>query len=74
MLLKTLSQVQGKFLLSSYQSDILKKYTKEHNWQTLSIEQKVSVANGTGKPGKRKIEVLTANYDLKNPKEKPDLF
>lgn len=67
MLLKTLSRVEGKFLLSSYQSDMLKDYTKQHNWQALAIEQKVSVANGTGKPGKRKTEILTANYDLKNP-------
>ena len=74
MLLKTLSQIEGKFLLSSYQSDLLKDYTKQHHWYTLSVEQKVSVANGTGKPGKRKIEVLTANYDLKNPKEKAGLF
>ena len=65
MLLKTLSQVEGKFLLSSYQSDILKLYTKEQNWQTLSIEQRVSVANGTGKPVKRKIKIFTANYNLK---------
>ncbi len=64
-LLKTLSLINGKFLMSSYPSEILKKYSKNHNWYTKSIEQSVSVANGTGKPAKKKIEMLTANYDLK---------
>lgn len=43
-------------------------------WKTRNIEQSVSVANGTGKPGKKKIEVLTANYDLSNPKAGLMLF
>lgn len=73
-LLITLSEVQGKFLLSSYPSPILNKYTKEHNWNTIKLEQSVSVANGTGGAGKKKIEVLTANYDLKNPKDLLTLF
>lgn len=74
MLLKQLSEVEGKFLLSSYPSEILKKYTQEHEWYTKTLEQSVSVANGTGKPGKKKIEVLTANYDLSNPDDTLTLF
>jgi DNA adenine methylase len=67
MLLQTLSKIEGKFLLSSYPSPILKKFTKEFGWSTINIEQRVSVANGTtGKGGKTKIEVLTANYDIKS--------
>lgn len=73
-LLKTLSEVEGKFLLSSYPSEILTTYTKKHNWNTKTIEQTVSVAVGTGKPRKKKIEVFTANYDLSNPKENLKLF
>lgn len=73
-LLKLLSRCKGKFLMSSYPSDILTQYTKENGWFTKNIEQKVSVANGTGKPGKKKIEVLTANYDLSNPVENLELF
>lgn len=73
-LLKTLTEVKGKFLMSSYPSEILTQYTKEHKWFTKSIEQSVSVANGTGKPAKKKIEVLTANYDLSNPKDDLKLF
>src|SRR5690606_28882781 len=73
-LLKLLSEVEGKFLLSSYPSDILTEYTKANGWSVIKLEQKVSVANGTGNPGKKKIEVLTANYDLKNPKDNLLLF
>jgi len=60
-LLAVLSQIKGKFLLSSYPSDILKRYTKDCGWQTNSFEQGVSVATKTGYQ-KRKVEVLTANY------------
>lgn len=74
MLLKTLSEVDGKFLLSSYPSSILEEYTKTNNWDVYKLEQSVSVANGTGKPGKKKIEVLTANYDLRNPRADLKLF
>lgn len=73
-LLKALATIQGKFLMSSYPSDILKAYTKENGWYTKTLEQAVSVANGTGSPGKKKIEVLTANYDLSNPGDDLKLF
>lgn len=73
-LLKTLSSLKGKFLMSSYPSDILTKYSKENGWYTRKVEQSVSVANGTGGAGKKKIEVLTANYDLSNPSSSLTLF
>lgn len=73
-LLKTLSEIEGKFLLSSYPSDILSDYTTDNNWHVIRLSQSVSVANGTGKPGKKKIEVLTANYDLENPNGDLKLF
>lgn len=64
-LLKTLSQIKGKFLLSSYPSEILSRYMEKYGWQQKEIEQRVSVGINNGKPAKRKIEVLTANYNLK---------
>lgn len=73
-LLITLRDCQGKFLMSSYPSDILKQYTQANRWHTKMIEQTVSVASGTGGGSKRKIEVLTANYDLTNPKNTLRLF
>ena len=63
-LLKALSAIDGKFLLSSYPSDILKTYTKRFGWHTKKIEQKTSVGNVHGKGSKSKTEVLTANYSL----------
>ncbi|PCI11855.1 MAG: methyltransferase [Flavobacteriaceae bacterium] len=74
MLLKTLSRIEGKFLMSSYPSDILVEYTNKFAWNTKKLEQSVSVANNCGKPQKKKIEVLTANYDLSNPTEHLTLF
>jgi len=73
-LLKTLSEAKGKFLMSSYPSDVLKEYTQANGWRIKELEQAVSVANGTGSPGKKKIEVLTANYDLSNPQGEGRLF
>lgn len=60
MLLNALSEVKGKFLLSSYPSDILKKYTKQFGWYQIEIDKRVSIS----KKGKRKTEVLTANYKI----------
>lgn len=62
-LLKLLSGLRGKFLLSSYPSEILKEYSKKNGWQTKSIEGRVSVAAKNGKT-KTKTEVLTFNYNL----------
>lgn len=62
-LLKVLSEVKGKFLLSSYPSDILKQYVKANGWHQWSTETGVSVNNKSGYQ-KRKVEVLTANYKL----------
>ncbi len=57
-LLYTLSQIKGKFCLSSFPSDILDKYIQKHGWQTRQIEMRCSAS----KKQKRKIEVLTTNY------------
>ena len=63
-LLKLLSKLEGKFLLSSYPSPILKEYTKDHGWHTETFDFTVSIANNYGRPGKPKTEVLTSNYPL----------
>lgn len=74
-LLKTLQDCEGKFMISSYPSDILSDYTAQNGWFTKKVEQTVSVANGTsGKGGKKKIEVITTNYDLSNPSDDLTLF
>jgi len=62
-LLITLASIEGKFLLSSYPSPLLTKYTDANKWATWSVEQEVSV-NAKSGYRKKKIEVLTANYPL----------
>jgi len=66
-LLQSLTNIKGKFLLSSYPSDILKKYTHKYNWHTKQFNMRISVnakaqKEGTGK--QKKIEVLTANFEI----------
>lgn len=61
-LLKALAAAKGKFLLSSYPSDLLASYVKLYGWHQRQFEQAVSVNKGYG--GKKKIEVLTANYPI----------
>jgi DNA adenine methylase len=62
-LLKCLSKIKGRFLLSSYPSPLLLKYAKRFKWHLWSLETGVSV-NAKGGYMKRKIEVLTANYPI----------
>ena len=61
-LLQTLAEVKGKFLLSSYPSELLSKYATQYGWKQKQVEQWVSVNKGSGK--KKKVEVMTANYDI----------
>jgi len=61
-LLSCLSKIQGKFLLSSYPSELLTAWTQENNWYTKMIDQTVAVNMGSGR--KNKTEVLTANYPI----------
>src|SRR5690625_465104 len=50
-LLRLLSGIKGKFLLSSYPSDILDKYTNKHKWQSRRIEKFITI---NAKPGNHK--------------------
>lgn len=62
-LLKLLSSIKGKFLLSSYPSPLLEQYIKRHKWHFFLKEKYVTV-NAKGGNQKIKIEMLTANYPL----------
>ncbi len=63
-LLQLLSKIKGKFLLSSYQSELLEKYSKKHKWFSQKIEMPVTIPINRGVKPKMKIEVLTANYEI----------
>jgi DNA adenine methylase len=60
-LLNSLTEIEGRFLLSSYPSEELSEFTLARGWHTVQFEQKVSVNKGSGK---KKTEVLTANYPI----------
>ena len=57
-LLKELTSLKGKFLLSNYSSKVLKRYIKNNGWHVKKI-----ILHGANK-SRKKIEVLVANYPL----------
>lgn len=64
-LLETLSNIKGKFLLSSYPSKLLEQYIQKNGWYSKSFDKPLSARKAVvGKERGRKIEVLTANYPL----------
>ncbi|MEQ8685431.1 MAG: DNA adenine methylase [Imperialibacter sp.] len=60
-LLAALSEVKGKFLLSSFSSELLDKYTSLCGWSRVKITKNCSASKD--KKGV-KVEVLTANYRI----------
>lgn len=50
------SNLEGKFMLSSYPSELLSKYSKQFKWNTIELDLNRSAGGG------RKVEVLTMNY------------
>lgn len=58
-LLQTLSEIKGKFILSSYPSEILERYIKKYKWFSKKFEG-IPVSVSLGKR-KMKTEVLTGN-------------
>jgi DNA adenine methylase len=58
-LLTVLSEIKGKFLLSSYPSELLTEFIKRHGWKTKTIDTTIAAS----RKRKAKTEVLTWNYD-----------
>ncbi len=63
-LLKVLSNIKGKFILSSYPSDELSLYTKEFGWHTKTIDQLVTANQTKSKKNRTKTEVITTNFPM----------
>jgi len=61
-LLNTLSNVQGKFLLTTFPTEILAEHTDCNNWHTIKHEMHKSA----GGEGATKTEVFTMNYEQEN--------
>jgi DNA adenine methylase len=67
ILLETLLNIKGKFLLSSYPSEVLNEYIEKGKWDSKEIIKTlcVNVSSRTkNKDPDTKTEVLTANYSL----------
>jgi DNA adenine methylase len=62
-LLELLSVVKGKFLLSSYPSDLLSEFILNKGWYKKELTMRSSATRNQ----KNKVEVLTANYDINQP-------
>ena len=62
-LLKTLENIQGKFLLSSFRHQVLKAYTEKNGWYQIELKMNKPMSVQSGE-SKQKIEVLTANYPI----------
>jgi DNA adenine methylase len=57
-LLSLLSAVKGKFMLSSYPSEILTDYAQKQGWSMIELDLPRAAGGG------RKVEVLTMNYEV----------
>lgn len=62
LLLKKLSKVKGKFLLSSYPSKLLGSYIRKHKWKVQKMSKEIAVTKLTHKT---KTEMMVMNYDPK---------
>jgi len=65
-LLNTLSGIQGKFILSSYRNKSLSAVSEKNGWDTVEIKLNSPMTNKRGRISKSKIEVLTANYPIRD--------
>jgi len=62
-LLDCLASLKGRFLLSSYPSNMLQDYASRHGWWIKEFDKPLSARKSTkGKPRGRKTEVLCGNY------------
>ncbi|MEO6883117.1 MAG: DNA adenine methylase [Bacteroidia bacterium] len=59
-LLQALEKIQGKFLLSSYPSELLNTYVTKNNWRKQEKEQTILLSHQTKK---KKTEVMVYSYD-----------
>jgi DNA adenine methylase len=74
-LLEVLTNIEGKFLLSGYPSEILTEYTSRNNWYEDEI-RKIKDITAVYAKGNReyKTEVLTANYNFNELDKQLKLF
>lgn len=62
-LLERLSSLKGRFLLTTFPTDVLAQYSADNGWITINNVMHLSASV---KAGKTKTEVFTMNYSLKH--------
>lgn len=62
-LLDLLTTIKGKFILSNFSSQVLKKYIRQNDWNVEQIDLNMNVANFKDGP-RRKKELLVYNYTI----------
>ena len=65
-LLGLLSDIKGKFLLSSFRNKALLEASKQNGWYSFEVKMRCSMTNRY-ESRRSKVEVLTANYPIKAP-------
>lgn len=60
-LLMLLSQIEGRFILSHFQNDLISKYIKNNDWNVKTVELPMRVSNFHGN-SRKKQEILVYNY------------
>lgn len=60
-LLMLLTEIEGKFLLSNYRSEILESFIKQQKWHVRYFDKQLSASTNKAK---RKVEVLVSNFSL----------
>ncbi len=63
LLLKTIEKIQGKFILSNYNSEIIQDFIDRNRWNLLEFDKRLSAPR---EKGRRKIEILVMNYKPEN--------
>lgn len=60
-LLEALTTIKGKFILASFETDVLNRYSIANGWYTMKF---VKNLDASSRKGAKKVEVLTANYPI----------
>lgn len=64
-LLESLSNINGLFLLSSYRNKALTSYIEKYDWDSVELTMCLSMSCWSKVP-KQKVEVLTANFPIRD--------
>lgn len=64
-LLDALTELKGKFVLTTYDDEVLQDYVQKHGWYQRFIDKPITASKSkNGATRARKIEVITTNYKI----------